>query len=73
MHPNQQHPFTGRSNGRYLTVVVAVKEEAADSEIRKAVAAFPLFESPANAPECEFVAISIGDALSELEKLEAPE
>lgn len=67
MTPSEFHPFTGQQNTRYLTVIVAVKSESPDSAIKQAVDAFPLFESPSHAPDCEVTAISCGDALAELD------
>ncbi|QHD50021.1 hypothetical protein [Vreelandella aquamarina] len=67
MTPNENHPFTGQPNMRYLTVVIAVKDGCPDKAIRQAVEALPLFESLEGAPDCEVTALSCGDALSELE------
>lgn len=68
-HPHGKHPYTGRFNTDYLTLVIErVEGKTPDSDIRDA-----LFNSLASTQECtalpgfRVTAIAIGDKMSEQE------
>ena len=68
-HPHGKHPYTGRVNTDYLTLVVErIKGRTPDSAMRDA-----LFNSLASSEECtalpgfRVTAIAVGDELSEQE------